>query len=88
MSHPTSRLFVILMGRVKGKVKELRSVHRGFRKCGIYVNFCLKNIFSVSANTFTSSFSVIESSPHIIKAGIVVMLFVGCSLLFTCPACY
>lgn len=38
----------------------------------------LKNIFSVSADTFTSSFSVIESSPHIFKAGILVVLFVGC----------
>jgi len=77
MSHPISRLFVILTGRVKGKVKELRSVYRGFRKCGTYVSFCLKNIFNVSANTFTLSFSVIESSPRIFKVGIVVVLFVG-----------
>jgi hypothetical protein len=78
MSHPTSRLFVILTGSVKDKVKELRRVYRGFRKCGTYVCNYLKNIFSVSANTFTSYFSVIEISPFIFNAGIVVVLFVGC----------
>jgi len=78
MSHPTSRLFVILTGGVKDKVKELRSFYDGFRKCGTYVCICFKNIFSVSANIFTSSFSVIESSPFIFKAGIMMVLFVGC----------
>jgi len=44
---------------------------------GLNVCICFKNIFSVSANTFTTSFSVIESLPFIFKAGIVVVLFVG-----------
>jgi hypothetical protein len=78
MSQPTSRLFVILTGSVKDKVKELRSVYGGFRKCGIYVCICFKNIFSVSANIFTSSFLVIDSLSFIFKAGIMVVSFVGC----------